>query len=86
MKMEAKILRDLFCFQCSYQFDKRSIYDKHQLLVHNYKEKKGFQRGIKIEDEEFSNESEMIPSDSTKNLSLKGSKSLKCKFCNHSSN
>ena len=37
--MGAKILRDLFCFQCSYQFDKRSIYDKHQKLVHDYEEK-----------------------------------------------
>ena len=37
--MEVKILRDLYCFQCSYQFDKRSIYNMHQFLVHDYEEK-----------------------------------------------
>ena len=50
--MEEKIFRDLYCFQCSFQFEKRSIYDTHQLLVHNYKEKAIGQTEIKIEIEE----------------------------------
>ena len=50
--MEVKILRDLYCFQYSLQFHKRSIYNTHQLIVHKYKEKKGFQAEIKIEPEE----------------------------------
>ena len=69
--MEANILRDLFCFQCSYQFGKRSIYDKHQLLIHNYTEKKGFQEEIKIEDEEIDSysESNLISNNYTDNHS-----------------
>ena len=34
--MEQKILLDLYCFQCSLQFEKRSIYDLHLSIIHNY--------------------------------------------------
>ena len=70
--MEGKILRDLYCFQCSYQFDKKSIYDMHQLLVHNYKEKPGFQTEIKIEPEEtdLTHELDTNLGDLTENQSL----------------
>ena len=37
--MKEKIIKDLYCFQCSLQFDKKSIYDMHLLIVHNYKVK-----------------------------------------------
>ena len=72
MKIEGKILRDLFCFQCSYQFDKRSIYDKHQFLVHNYEEKSSFKSKIKVEDEGMnsSKESNINPRTLTKNNSI----------------
>ena len=36
-KMEQKLLRDIFCFQCSLQFNGKAVYDLHQLLVHGGK-------------------------------------------------
>ena len=77
--MEAKILRDLYCFQCSFQFDKRSVYDMHQSLVHNYKEKTGFQTEIKIEVEEISmsKESDIGPNNKTENYTSQNSKTEK---------
>ena len=35
--MEQKIVWDLHCFQCSLQFDKKSIYDMHTSILHGYK-------------------------------------------------
>ena len=34
--MEKKIIKDLYCFQCSLQFDKKAIYDMHLKIMHNY--------------------------------------------------
>ena len=34
--MEKIIIKDLYCFLCSLQFDKKEIYDIHQKIVHNY--------------------------------------------------
>ena len=77
--MGPKILRDLFCFQCSYQFDKRSIYDKDQTLVHNHEEKKGFQTEIKIEVKEISmsKESDIGPNNKIENYTSQNSKTEK---------
>ena len=33
--MEKKIIKDLYCFQCSLQFDKKTIYDMHLKIMHN---------------------------------------------------
>ena len=51
--MEEKIW-DLYCFQCSLQFDKKSIYDMHQSIRHGYKNvaKPVFETEIKHEPEE----------------------------------
>ena len=35
--MDNKIIKDLYCFQCSLQFDKKAIYDIHLKIMHNYK-------------------------------------------------
>ena len=40
MNMEKKIIKDLYCYLCSLQFDKRTIYDMHLSLVHNHRRKK----------------------------------------------
>ena len=34
--MEKRIIKDLYCFQCSLQFDKKTIYDMHLKIMHNY--------------------------------------------------
>ena len=34
--MEKKIIKDLYCFLCSLQFDKKTIYDIHLKIIHNY--------------------------------------------------
>ena len=48
--MEKKILKDLYCFQCSLQFDKKSIYDMHLSVMHNYVSKtESFSTKIKQE-------------------------------------
>ena len=36
--MENEFFRDLFCFQCSLQFNGKYVYDLHQLLVHGSKD------------------------------------------------
>ena len=36
-KMEPKIFWDLYCFQCSLQFEKKFIYDMHLSLVYKIK-------------------------------------------------
>ena len=35
--MEKKIIKDLYCFQCSLQFDKKTIYDMHLKIMHTKK-------------------------------------------------
>ena len=35
--MANQIIKDLYCFQCSLQFDKKKIYDMHLSIIHNYK-------------------------------------------------
>ena len=54
--MEQGLLRDLFCFQCSLQFNGKSVYDLHQSLVHGSKDLK-MKKEIKSEksDPESSN-------------------------------
>ena len=37
--MEEKILWDLYCFQCSLQFEKKSIYDMHLSIMHDYRKR-----------------------------------------------
>ena len=52
--MEEKIQYDLYCFQCSLQFDKKSIYDMHLSLIHNYRKRtESFLTQIKSEPEEI---------------------------------
>ena len=44
---------DLYCFQCSLQFEKKSIYDMHLSLIYNYKSKtETFVEKIKSEPKE----------------------------------
>ena len=49
--MKMKILKDLYCFQCSLQFDKKSIYDMHLKLVHDHKNIAGSIFGTEIKQE-----------------------------------
>ena len=52
--MEKKILKDLYCFQCSLQFDGKKIYDIHLSIMHNYKSRtESFLTEIKSEPEEM---------------------------------
>ena len=37
--MAEKILRDLYCYLCSLQFDGKKVYDMHQSIMHNYENK-----------------------------------------------
>ena len=73
--MEQHVLWDLYCFQCSMQFEKRSLYDLHQLIIHNYKSK--VETVIKSEpaDTNVSN----IQSDVVKEKKLH-----KCRICDYS--
>ena len=51
--MEKKSKEDLYCFQCMLQFDKKSIFDMHLTIVHNYVHKtEPFVTEIKNETEE----------------------------------
>ena len=34
--MAKKILRDLYCYLCSLQFEGKKVYDMHQSIMHNY--------------------------------------------------
>ena len=83
--MEQHVLWDLYCFQCSMQFEKRSLYDLHQLIIHNYKSK--VETVIKSEPAEtnVSNiQSEQVESQAfIKNVS-KEKKLYKCKICDYS--
>ena len=66
-KMEKNILWDLFCFQCSLQFDKKSIYDMHLSIIHKYeKRKESILMEIKTEPEEM--KSSLKSSDTQENL------------------
>ena len=52
--MEKKIIKDLYCYQCSLQFDKKIIYDMHLSIMHNYKSRANyFETEIKQEPEEI---------------------------------
>ena len=65
--MEKKILWDLYCFQCSLQFDKKSIYDMHLSIIHKYKKRKeSILKEIKTETEEI--EAPINSSDFQENL------------------
>ena len=47
-------MKDLYCFQCSLQFDKKTIYDMHLKIVHNYISRtESFLNEIKNEPEEI---------------------------------
>ena len=37
--MSKKVLRDLYCYLCSLQFEKKCIYDLHTSIIHKYREK-----------------------------------------------
>ena len=61
---------DLYCFQCSLQFDKKSIYDIHLSIIHNYKSRtQTFIDVIKSEPEEI--ESNNIQSRRTEEQELR---------------
>ena len=49
--MAEKNMTDLYCYECSLQFDGKVVYDKHQSLFHkrNVNEKEPYQKGIKTE-------------------------------------
>ena len=67
MNMEKKILKDLYCFQCSMQFDKKKLYDLHLSIIHNYIERReSFLTEIKQEpgEAEIQKESSIIPTTS----------------------
>ena len=69
--MEKKIMKDLYCFLCSLQFDKKTIYDMHQSIIHNYvSRKESFLTEIKKEPEELDmpKESNIIPITSEKKI------------------
>ena len=52
--MNRKILRDLYCYLCNLQFEKRAIYDMHTSIIHKYKENRGIAlTQIKKEPEEI---------------------------------
>ena len=52
--MSKRIFWDLHCFQCSLQFEKKSIYDMHLSLIHSYKSKTNiFDDKIKSEPKEI---------------------------------
>ena len=52
--MEKIIIRDLYCFQCSLQFDKKTIYDIHLKIMHNFISRTNFAlTEIKKEPEEI---------------------------------
>ena len=92
--MEQKILWDLHCFQCSLQFEKKSIYDLHLSLIHNYKSRNFDAIQIKSEPEEVESSNHSIQIQSKpmeeqvlikKVVSTKEKKKLfKCVFCDKS--
>ena len=48
--MADQILRDLYCYHCSLQFDVKLVYDMHQSIKHNYRaDEKSVQNFIKCE-------------------------------------
>ena len=79
--MEQKILWDLYCFQCSLQFDKRSLYDQHLLIIHNYKNRTETAIESKPEEREMSIVTSNIQPEQVENQELiknEGKKSLEC--------
>ena len=66
--MAEKILRDLYCYLCSLQFDGKKVYDMHQATMHNYEnEVSSIQNIIKTE---FNEEGTPITVDVTLTNSL----------------
>ena len=61
-KMKKKIIKDLFCFQCDLQFDKKSIYDMHLSIVHNYRHRTVIEIKSEPEEMELPIEYGIIPS------------------------
>ena len=79
--MEKKIVWDLYCYQCSLQFEKRSLYDLHLLIIHNYKTR----RETVIKTEPTNIQSDRIENQELiKNVS-EAKKVFRCKFCDFSS-
>ena len=71
--MEQNLLRDLFCLQCSLQFNGKYVYDLHKKLVHGSKDLE-MKKGIKSEksDPESNTPSPILPTD----------EEFKCNNCN----
>ena len=93
--MEQKILWDLYCFQCTLQFEKKSLYDMHQLIIHKYNNNpKHFANEIKSEkeDKQLSNVSRDIQSKHIADQRLPENEtsineekySTQCEFCEKS--
>ena len=79
--MEQKIFRDLFCFQCSLQFDGKSVFDLHQFLVHGIKNRNNSgDLEIKTEIKEEPSESSNYTKTST--LLPPVDEGFKCMNCN----
>ena len=68
--MKKKIIKDLFCFQCDLQFDKKSIYDMHLSIVHNYRHRTVIEIKSEPEEMELPIESGIIPSKVTEDQDL----------------
>ena len=93
--MKRKIIKDLYCFQCSLQFEKKSIYDMHLSIIHKYKKRtESFLIEIKSEPEEMelpleSNDipANLIEEQDLNTISLKQNilqqekEIIKCKIC-----
>ena len=95
MNLEQKILWDFYCFQCSLQFEKKSIYDLHLTLIHNYNNKtdtSDHETKSEPDDVESSNHTSYIESkfakeqEWTKKVDSNNEKErlLKCQFCEKS--
>ena len=90
--MEQKILWDLYCFQCSLQFEKKSIYDLHLSIIHKYKNKNKNPIKSEPEDVELLPDSRIIqptqkeePAFIKKATTIdKGKKQFNCHFCEKS--
>ena len=77
--MEQKLLRDLFCFHCSLQFNGKSVYDLHQSLVHGSKD---LEMKMEIKSERSDPESSNGAKSNTQSPILPVEKEFKCKDCN----
>ena len=83
--MEKIIIKDLYCFLCSLQFDKKVIYDIHQKIVHNYvsREEPSVLTEIKTEAQEIDVPTESRNDATTSGkIELTGRKYFACPHCN----